>query len=78
MADDRFIKLYSNGSLESKAVEAELARRDWNFAVIPATENAERELPEVEMLFLTLSGYHNIRVYLLPELPPSYELAEVL
>ncbi len=77
MADRDFIRLSSNGSPECNAVEAELARREWNFATIPATETVERELPEIEMLFLTLNGYHNIRLYMLPELPPKHELLAV-
>ena len=75
MADRNFIKLSSNGSPECDAVEAELARREWNFVAVPATETVERELPEIEMLFLTLNGYQNIRLYMLPDLPPKHELA---
>jgi hypothetical protein len=74
MADRNFIKLSSNGSPEWGAVEAELARREWNFVTVPATETVERKLPEIEMLFLTLNGYHNIRLYMLPGLPPKHEL----
>jgi len=77
LANKNFIKLYSNGSLECLAVEDELRKQGREFVVIAAVETTERPLPRTEMLYFTFYGYNNIRRYLLPELPASYELSAV-
>jgi len=48
-----------------------------DFVAISAVATDEWPVPRTELLYFTFYGYNNIRRYLLPELPASYELVAV-
>ena len=77
MADKNHIRLFSNGSPECLAIIEELTKQGRDFVTIPAVATDEWPVPRTELLYFTFYRYNNIRRYLLPELPPSYELVAV-
>jgi len=77
VADKNFIKLFSNGSPECLAIIEELTKQGRDFVAISAVATDEWPVPRTELLYFTFYGYNNIRRYLLPELPASYELVAV-